>query len=141
MIRGLNKVYLIGVIAANPVIYQAEDGKEYSAILIETSTIIKKSSGVVCRENIVRVPLYSKLCELAKNTIKKGDIVYVDARIITVKKFDDLSQKNIFYLDMFVNELQILKNYKEENINSNDENIGNLKELTTGFIYEDEKYT
>ena len=80
--RGLNKVFLIGHLGADPEVRRLEGGSTVAQFRIATTEYFKGKDGNRAEQtewhNIV---VWNKLAEVAEKYLKKGSAVYVEGRI------------------------------------------------------------
>lgn len=122
----INKVLLLGNVAADPVIRTAQDGKKIATFSLATSEKWTDKKTNEKREKIEwnRIVIYSDgLANIAEKYIKKGTKLFVEGSLQTRKwTGNDGVEKNIteIVLQGFNNKLEIIDNRKEGDSNTSE---------------------
>lgn len=109
MVRGINKVILIGNLGANPEIRYTSTGNAVVNISVATTDVWKdsKTGEVNNRTEWHRVVLYNRLGEIANDYLKKGSKVYIEGSLRT-NKWKDPNGVERYNIDIIANNMQIL---------------------------------
>ena len=108
MSQGLNKVLLIGYLGTDPEMRFTPSGKPIATFSIVVS---RDDAGIVNqthkRSELFTILVWGELAEKCKETLKKGNKVYVDGQLQTRHWVDDqgFSKSNV---EIMANELLIL---------------------------------
>jgi len=109
MARGINKVFLIGYLGADPDSRMMPSGKAVANIRIATSESWKDKATGEGKEQTEwhSVVLYDRLAEIAAEYLRKGSRVYVEGKLRT-RKWQDKNGIARFTTEIVANELQML---------------------------------
>ncbi|MFM9270172.1 single-stranded DNA-binding protein [Halomonas elongata] len=109
MVRGINKVILIGNVGQDPEIRFTQGGTPVANIGLATSeTWTDKNSGQKQEKTEWhRLILFRKLAEIAQQYVRKGSKLYVEGRLQT-RKWQDQSGQDRYVTEIIVNDLQML---------------------------------
>lgn len=115
MSRSVNRVTLIGHLGADPELRSTTSGKAVANINLATNEVWKDGKGEKQeRTEWHRLVLWGNLAEIAREYLKKGDLIYVEGRIQTRSWDKDGETK--YTTEINVKELVMLggKNEKRE---------------------------
>jgi single-strand DNA-binding protein len=119
MNQGLNKVLLIGYLCSDPEMRFTPSGRPITTFSIVVS---RDNAGidrkVHMQSELFSVLVWSELAEICKDSLKRGQRVYVDGRLQTRHWVDDQgnSKSNV---EIIANELLILSDVHNEEILTN----------------------
>ena len=81
---GVNKVILIGRVGKDPEVRAINNGKSVANLTMATSERYKNNQGEQVEQtewhNII---MWNRLAEIAEKYIKKGDMIYVEGKLVT----------------------------------------------------------
>lgn len=106
--RSLNRVMLIGHLAADPEMKQTKNGHTVVNFPVATNRIFRNEDGT--KREVVdfhRVLAWDKLGEICGSYLVKGMAVYMEGRLAN-RSFDDSEGKKHFRTEIVVDELNIL---------------------------------
>lgn len=106
--KSLNRVMLIGHLAADPEMRQTKNGHTVVNFPVATNRIFKAGDGN--KKEIVdfhRVLAWDKLGEICNGLLVKGMAVYMEGRLAN-RSFDDSEGKKHFRTEIVADELNIL---------------------------------
>jgi single-strand DNA-binding protein len=108
MVRGLNKVMIIGHVGRDPEMRYTPSGRPVTSFSVYTSRTWTSADGERREEtewfNIVA---WGALAEICKQHLAKGQQVYVEGRLQT-RGWEDLDGKKHFRTELVANEMIIL---------------------------------
>lgn len=115
MVRGINKVIIIGNLGLNPEIRYTSSGSAVVNINIATTDVWKdtKTGEVQNRTEWHRVVLYNRLGEIANDYLKKGAKVYIEGSLRT-NKWKDQNGIDRYSTDIIASNMQILDSKSEK---------------------------
>ncbi len=115
MVRGVNKVILIGNLGFNPEIRYTSTGNAVVNISVATTDVWKdnKTGEVQSKTEWHRVVLYNRLGEIANDYLKKGSKVYIEGSLRT-SKWQDSSGQDRYNVDIIAVNMQILDSKTEK---------------------------
>ena len=132
--RTLNRVTLIGHLAADPEIRQTKSGIAVATFAVATNRGVKKNDGEK-REtaDFHRIVAWRGLAEVCAQYIVKGSAVYLEGHIIN-NSFEDKDGNKHYKTEIVADRVDILtwkksKNEKVISQNNNSEKAGKEKEL------------
>ncbi|QBY16039.1 single-stranded DNA-binding protein [Acinetobacter baumannii] len=102
--RGINKVILVGVLGANPIPKQYQNGGSYAQFSIATSEKYqdKRTGDWIENTEWHRIVAHNRLGEIACQILKKGSKVYIEGSLHTRKWTDQNNQ------DRYVTEVRAI---------------------------------
>ena len=105
----VNKVILIGHLAADPEIRYTQNGKSVAHFRMATNETWKdKVSGEQQeRTEWHRVVAFRRLAEIAKDYLHKGSKVYVEGKLRT-RQWEDSQSVTHYMTEVLINEMQML---------------------------------
>lgn len=108
MMRGLNKVLVIGNVGRDPEMRYIPSGKPVTSFSVATARSWTNSDGER-REEIewFNVVAWGNLAEICKQHIRKGQQVYVEGRLQT-RSWEDHEGKKRFRTELVANEMILL---------------------------------
>lgn len=126
MIKGLNKVLIIGNLGLDPEVRYTPSGGAVVNIRVATSESWRdKNSGELqVRTEWHRIVLYNKLGEIANDYLRKGSKVYIEGFLRT-NKWKDQNGVDKYSIDIIASNIQILDS---KDVKSN---------LQSGYEFED----
>ncbi|QCI27353.1 single-stranded DNA-binding protein [Buchnera aphidicola] len=132
MVRGINKVILIGNLGKNPEIRYMSNGNAVVNITLATSENWKDKKTNLTKEKTEwhRIVLFGKLAEIANEYLKKGSQVYIEGSLQT-RKWTDQNGFTRYTTEVIVNmngKMQMLGT-RILNKKNNDTNINNSKDI------------
>ena len=109
MVRGVNKVILVGNLGKDPEVrYMPSGGAVANATLATSESWKDKQSGETQeRTEWHNLTFYGKVAEIAGEYLKKGSQIYVEGSIRT-EKWQDKEGKDRFTTKIIVSEMQML---------------------------------
>ncbi|MGF1545848.1 MAG: single-stranded DNA-binding protein [Thiotrichales bacterium] len=110
MARGINKVILVGNLGADPEVRQMPtSGGVVANLRIATSESWRDRNTGENQERTEwhRVVLYSRLAEVARDYLRKGQQVYIEGKL-TTRKWQDQSGQDRYSTEIVGNEMQML---------------------------------
>ena len=121
MVRGINKVIIIGNLGADPEIRYTSNGSAVVNISIATTNVWKdnKTGDIQNRTEWHRVVLYNRLGEIANDYLKKGSKVYIEGSLKT-NKWKDNNGVDRYNTDIIASNMQILDSKTDKSLNNND---------------------
>ena len=107
--RGINKVILVGNLGADPEVRYTGSGVAIANLSIATNERwrSKESSDYQERTEWHRVVMFSRLAEIAKEYLHKGQQVYIEGRIQT-RKWQDQQGHDRYTTEIVANDMQML---------------------------------
>ncbi|MCU4315258.1 single-stranded DNA-binding protein [Acinetobacter bereziniae] len=107
--RGVNKVIIVGVLGANPILKTFQGGGSHAQFSIATSEKYqdKRSGEWVENTEWHRVVAYARLGEIACQFLKKGSKVYIEGSLHT-RKWTDQNRQERYITEIRANMLQSL---------------------------------
>lgn len=110
MVRGINKVILIGNLGAAPEVRHMPNGTAVTTISLATSDTWKDKQTGEQQERTEwhRVVLFQRLAEIVGEFLKKGSKVYIEGRLQTRKWQDKTSNQDRYTTEIVANEMQML---------------------------------
>lgn len=117
MTRGVNKVFIIGNLGADPEVRYMPNGSAVVNISVATtdSWKDKKSGELQLRTEWHRIVLYNRIGEIANDYLKKGSKVYIEGFLRT-NRWQDKNGEEKYTIDIIANNMQLLDS-KESNSN------------------------
>ncbi|MBI3534763.1 MAG: single-stranded DNA-binding protein [Deltaproteobacteria bacterium] len=106
--KSLNRVMLIGHLAADPEIKQTKNGHTVVNFPVATNRVFRNEDGT--KREIVdfhRVLAWDKLAEICGGNLLKGMAIYMEGRLAN-RSFDDSEGKKHFRTEIVADELNIL---------------------------------
>ncbi|HFL8824331.1 MAG TPA: single-stranded DNA-binding protein [Candidatus Azoamicus sp. OHIO1] len=123
MVKGVNKVFIIGNLGADPEVRYMPNGNAVVNIRVATTDTWKdKGSGELqIRTEWHRVVLYNRLGEIANDYFKKGSKVYIEGFLKT-NKWKDQNGNDRYITEIIANNVQMLdsKDLKDQSQASDD---------------------
>ena len=108
MVRGLNKVMVIGNVGRDPEMRYIPSGKPVTSFSVATSRSWTNSDGERHEETEwFNVVAWGNLAEICKQHIRKGQQVYVEGRLQT-RSWEDHEGKKRFRTELVANEMILL---------------------------------
>ena len=108
MVRGLNKVMVIGNVGRDPEMRYIPSGKPVTSFSVATSRSWTNSEGERREETEwFNVVAWGNLAEICKQHIRKGRQVYVEGRLQT-RSWEDPEGKKRFRTELVANEMILL---------------------------------
>lgn len=106
--RSLNRVMLIGHLAADPELRQTKNGHTVVVFPVATNRVLRGDNGEK-REAVDfhRVLAWDKLAEICNQFLVKGMAIYVEGRLVN-RSFDDSEGKKHYRTEIVVDDLNIL---------------------------------
>lgn len=136
MVRGINKVILIGNLGKNPEIRYMPNGNAVTNITLATSENWKDKKTNLIKEKTEwhRIVLFGKLAEIANEYLKKGSQVYIEGSLQT-RKWTDQNGINRYTTEVIVNMngkmqmlgTRLLNKKSNDTILNNSKDINNIK--------------
>lgn len=106
--RTINRVVLMGHLAADPEIRQTKDGIMVTQFPVATNHTVKEKNGEKAEvADFHRVVTFRKLAEICEKYLAKGMAVYVEGRLIN-HSFDDKNGNRHFRSEILADKLNIL---------------------------------
>lgn len=107
--RGVNKVILVGVLGANPILKQFTNGGSHAQFSIATSEKWQDKQTGEWRESTEwhRIVANGRLGEIACQFLKKGSKVYIEGSLHT-RKWTDQNRQERYITEVRANSLQAL---------------------------------
>jgi single-strand DNA-binding protein len=122
MVRGLNKVMVIGSVGRDPEMRYIPSGKPVTSFSIATSRSWTNSGGERREETEwFNVVAWGNLAEICKQHLRKGQQVYVEGRLQT-RSWEDHDGNKRFRTELVANEMIMLGKRRgaSENVESID---------------------
>jgi len=130
MFKGINKVFILGIIISEPEINYTTFNKAIATLIVSTDNSWKdKNNGTLnVRTNLYKITLYGKLAENSVNYIKKNAIVYIEGSLRSnnwkdkdnvLRYNSDIIAINIQVVDVTNNQVVINNNNFSNNQNKN----------------------
>ena len=108
MMRGLNKVLVIGNVGRDPEMRYIPSGKPVTSFSVATARSWTNSDGERREETEwFNVVAWGNLAEICKQHIRKGQQVYVEGRLQT-RSWEDHEGKKRFRTELVANEMILL---------------------------------
>jgi single-strand DNA-binding protein len=108
MMRGLNKVMVIGAVGRDPEMRYMPSGKPVTSFSVATTREWMDADGERCEEtewfNIVA---WGSLAETCKQQVRKGQQVYVEGRMQT-RSWEDHEGRDRYRTELVANEMIVL---------------------------------
>ena len=135
MARGINKVIVLGNLAADPDARYMPNRNAVTNISVATTRAWKnKESGEKQEETEWhRVVFFGRLAEIASEYLKKGSQVYVEGRLQT-RKWEDKEGNDRWTTEIVANEMQMLG---ERVSQSSSDNLSTTKRSSSEFTSDD----
>ncbi|MBC8295114.1 MAG: single-stranded DNA-binding protein [Pelagibacterales bacterium] len=129
MVRGINKVIIIGNLGMNPEIRYTSSGSAVVNISVATSDVWKdnKTGEIQNRTEWHRIVLYNRLGEIANDYLKKGSKVYIEGSLKT-SKWKDQNGVDRYSTDIIASNMQILDSKTEKYSPEKDINSDSIKD-------------
>lgn len=107
MVRGINKVILLGNVGQEPVLRYTPEGKAIATISLATSTVWKDKETDAKQEKTEwhKVVFFAPLSEVIGEYVKKGARIYLEGSVKT-KKWTD--KNNVTRYDTFIHARDLL---------------------------------
>lgn len=121
--KGINKAIILGRCGKDPEIRFTANQKAVATLSLATSEQWKDKQTGEKQERAEwhRVVLFDKLAEIVQQYVKKGDLLYIEGKIVT-RKWEDKNGKTQYTTEIVANELQMIgsnnSQLKEGNINN-----------------------
>lgn len=115
MIKGINKVTLLGNLGSDPEIRTMPSGGLIASFSLATSEIWKDKQSGEKQEKTEwhRIVLFQRLAEIAQEYLKKGSRVYLEGKLQT-RKWQDKQGQDHFTTEIVGHELYLL----DSNVNT-----------------------
>ncbi len=108
MMRGLNKVTLIGNLGKTPEIQTLEGGIKVAKLSLATTDSFKDKNGQTHSETEWHtVVLWRNLAELAQNYLHKGSMVYIEGKLKT-RSYDTKEGDKRYVTEIIADQLIML---------------------------------
>jgi single-strand DNA-binding protein len=108
MMRGLNKVMIIGTLERDPEMRYTPSGKPVTSFSVATTRSWVSADGERREETEwFNVVAWGNLAEICKNHLRKGQQVYVEGRLQT-RHWEDEKGKKHYRIELVANEMIIL---------------------------------
>ena len=115
MVRGLNKVMIIGYVGRDPEMRYTPSGRPVTSFSVATTRSWKDSEGESHEETEwFNVVAWGNLAEICRQHLSKGQPVYVEGRLQTRGWEDDTGKKH-FRTEVVANEMIMLGSRRAEN--------------------------
>lgn len=107
--RGVNKVFIIGTLGADPEVKQFQNGGSITIISVATSEQWNDKQTGEKREATEwhRIQFNNKLAEIAAQYLRKGSQVYVEGKLKT-RKYQDQNGQDRYVTEIHAHEMQML---------------------------------
>lgn len=130
MVRGVNKVILIGNLGSDPEVRYMSNGFAVAKINIATTNFWKDTQTGENQEKTEwhRVVLYNRLGEITKEYLHKGSKVYIEGSLRT-NKWKDQDGNDRYVTEIIANNMQMLTSKKSDYIKEN-ETVKSINEET-----------
>ena len=113
MVRGLNKVMVIGSVGRDPEMRYIPSGKPVTSFSVATTRSWTNSEGQRREETEwFNVVAWGNLAEICKQYVRKGQQVYVEGRLQT-RSWEDHEGKKRFRTELVANEMILLGGGRE----------------------------
>lgn len=113
MVRGLNKVMVIGSVGRDPEMRYIPSGKPVTSFSVATTRSWTNSEGERREETEwFNVVAWGNLAEICKQHVRKGQQVYVEGRLQT-RSWEDHEGKKRFRTELVANEMILLGGPRE----------------------------
>jgi len=113
MVRGLNKVMVIGSVGRDPEMRYIPSGKPVTSFSVATTRSWTSSEGQRREETEwFNVVAWGNLAEICKQYVRKGQQVYVEGRLQT-RSWEDHEGKKRFRTELVANEMILLGGGRE----------------------------
>lgn len=114
MMRGVNKVILVGNLGNDPEVKYSPAGKAIASISIATSESWKDKNTGQQQERTEwhRVVFFNRLAEIAGEYLRKGSQVYIEGSIQT-RKWQDNSGQDRYTTEVVAREMQMLSSKQQ----------------------------
>lgn len=113
MVRGLNKVMVIGNVGRDPEMRYTASGTPVTSFSVATSRSWTNSEGERCEETEwFNVVAWSNLAEICKQHLRKGQQVYIEGRLQT-RQWEDHEGRKRYRTELVANEMIKLGNRGE----------------------------
>lgn len=111
----MNKVMLIGYLAADPEVRFTASGDSIATIRLATTSNWKDKATGERKEQTEwhRVIFFGRLAEVAANYLKKGKMVYIEGRLQT-RKWQDQSGQDRYTTEIIASEMNMLSTKGQE---------------------------
>jgi len=116
--RGINKVFIIGNLGADPDIRYMQNGVVNISVATTSHFKGKNIDDIESKTEWHRIILYNKLGEIASNYLKKGSKVFIEGSLRT-NKWKDKNGNDRYSVDIIANNMEILDK-KDINYNLDD---------------------
>jgi single-strand DNA-binding protein len=109
MVRGINKVILVGNLGQDPELKNLPSGSAVCNLRIATSESWKDKQTGEMKEQTEwhSISLFGRLAEIAAQYLRKGSQVYIEGRLRT-RKWQDKSGADRYTTEIIADELQLL---------------------------------
>ena len=108
MVRGLNKVMIIGILGRDPELRYTPGGRPVASFSVATSRTWRSADGEQREETEwFNVVAWGKLAEICKSHLKKDQQVYVEGRLQTRGWSDENGQKH-YRTEVVANDMVVL---------------------------------
>ncbi|MGH8533189.1 MAG: single-stranded DNA-binding protein [Gammaproteobacteria bacterium] len=109
MARGINKVFLIGNLGAEPEVRFMPSGQAVANVRLATNETWRDRETGESQERTEwhRVVFFGKLADIVKEYLHKGSQIFVEGRIQT-KKWQDKDGHDRYTTEIIANEMQML---------------------------------
>ena len=109
MARGINKVFLIGNLGADPEVRHLPSGGSVTNVRLATSESWKDKKTGEQKEKTEwhRVVFFNRLAEVAADYLRKGSKLYVEGQIRT-QKWQDKDGKDRYTTEIVAREMEML---------------------------------
>jgi single-strand DNA-binding protein len=105
MVRGLNKVMVIGNVGRDPEMRYTASGTPVTSFSVATSRSWTNSEGERCEETEwFNVVAWSNLAEICKQHLRKGQQVYIEGRLQT-RQWEDHEGRKRYRTELVANEM------------------------------------
>ncbi len=125
MVKGLNKVMLIGFLGRDPEMRYTPSGRPVTTFSVGTTRSWNTAEGERKTETEwFNVVTWDNLAEICKQYLSKGRLVYVEGRLRTHRWGDSEGQKH-YSVEIVANEMMILDDKKEHHSRQVEASDGN----------------
>lgn len=124
MFKGINKVFILGLVYSDPDIRYTSTGKPVATVLVSTETSWRHKTEGRSNSKIEwhRIVFYGRFAENTINYVKKGQKIYVEGSIKS-NKWQDKDGITRYTTEIMATNLQILN----LDSNTNENNLFNKK--------------
>ena len=142
IMRGVNKVILIGNLGKEPDLQYLEGNIAVAKFPLATTETYKDKSGtLISQTEWHTVVLWRGLAELAQKYLHKGSLVYIEGRIRT-RNWEDKDKNKRFSTEIVGDNLVMLDKRKDQaENNSGGESSGHENSHTTDINYDNGNMT